>query len=463
MKPIVIIGALVALAMLSSVGTADVHVKHRAADLDSQETLEATTGTEAVTGDSLLSTSWGWIDSVTSRFTKRVHNIASQAATALETWACAARFSGDLTSQAHVTFVGAGKCRSKNGRPCVLIGVASASAMGRVSIPRALAEGNHCTHELRVIPRPSRGVPTIHSRTTTTADILITEGSDSPVPIVKVGGPMYSRFNEGWAGGTVGAFLKDSRSGDVYAMTNAHVVIDPQCVLVDNEKYCLGRCKWQESIEMCHSRSPIGSVYFGEVPQGSAPKHSIGDIAFARYDDYVDLALVKLSREMAAKVKTSFENIPGKKSGGLHHLIGKNYYTKREQDAVGWKFWKRAFWKDHRRSWDDLIESSVEGKLSVFKDGQTTDVTRGTVSGYGDLATSKYRKQRSYREQLMIDVRNFADHGDSGSGVYDANNNQIIGLLWGGSKSQTFVTPINHVMDDIREWQESKGLDLTLM
>lgn len=92
----------------------------------------------------------------------------------------------------------------------------------------------------------------------------------------------------------------------------------------------------------------------------------------------------------------------------------------------------------------------LKDKLVVAKVGRTTGDTTGIVNG---VQTSVNVDGKTTSEWTVVGENGevFAEHGDSGSGVWSLNGD-CVGLLWGSATSSGmgFITPIQQIFDDLR-------------
>ncbi|HWK02167.1 MAG TPA: trypsin-like serine protease [Puia sp.] len=100
--------------------------------------------------------------------------------------------------------------------------------------------------------------------------------------------------------------------------------------------------------------------------------------------------------------------------------------------------------------------SSASAKLGdqVFKVGRTTGLTYGTVI---DIATIvgpiPYPSGACwFRDSIVVEGLNgtqFSDKGDSGSAILRTNG-EVIGILYAGNGQQTYVCPIDTVLNELK-------------
>lgn len=107
---------------------------------------------------------------------------------------------------------------------------------------------------------------------------------------------------------------------------------------------------------------------------------------------------------------------------------------------------------------DDKIELAhkISRKHVVWKWGQASFIT------FGFLSYIKSNHRNSYgevtQEAVVVDWCNdrkqdhFSEEGDAGSLVFDSDGDAC-GLLWGSTPESpfTYITPIEYVLEDIRE------------
>ncbi len=190
--------------------------------------------------------------------------------------------------------------------------------------------------------------------------------------------------------GTLGAIVKDRGTGAAMALTNFHVAC------VDSG--------WHAGDQQCQP---------GRVDGGSCPSDVFGSLTRATLSDNVDGAVVTLNGGVA--YDCSIEGIGGVK-GTAAAVVGS----------------------------------------TVRKRGRTTELTTGKVDStdvsltidYGDgIGNHTLKHQIRIKPDTSVNPK-FSDHGDSGSVVVDANN-KVVGLLFGGSATATYINPIQKVLDEL--------------
>lgn len=90
-------------------------------------------------------------------------------------------------------------------------------------------------------------------------------------------------------------------------------------------------------------------------------------------------------------------------------------------------------------------DEALAGNYAVKKRGRTTGLTNGTIAylhADGDIATDVF--QRHYTDCMKITGNKFSAGGDSGSAVLNSAN-EVVGILFGGSDTVTYATPIQTV------------------
>ncbi len=97
---------------------------------------------------------------------------------------------------------------------------------------------------------------------------------------------------------------------------------------------------------------------------------------------------------------------------------------------------------------------NVVGDTRVYKAGRTTGWTEGNLTAIGVASNVSYTKGVAlFRNQLAITPTDdnggpFSQPGDSGSGIWNVDNN-LVGLLFAGSTSRTLANPIDLVMSEL--------------
>jgi hypothetical protein len=190
--------------------------------------------------------------------------------------------------------------------------------------------------------------------------------------------------------GTLGAIVKDRNTQAVMALTNFHVAC------VDNG--------WNVGDTMCQQ---------SRVDGGTCPADVFGSLTRATLSTHVDGAVVSINSSKSTDC--SIEQIGAVKGKATATL-----------------------------------------NAAVRKRGRTTGLTYGKVNSidasvsipYGDGLGTHTLKNQIRIEPDTAQSAQFSDHGDSGSVVVDGNNN-VIGLLFGGSPSATYANPIQYVLDEL--------------
>lgn len=106
----------------------------------------------------------------------------------------------------------------------------------------------------------------------------------------------------------------------------------------------------------------------------------------------------------------------------------------------------------------------------VWKFGRTSHYTCGLVNGVESMYThfgngiisDEWRINDDWVLGSSIQSK-FSLSGDSGSLVWDSDG-YVLGLLWGGMtiKGATYITPMEFVLDDIREKMDAKVVHLVV-
>lgn len=97
---------------------------------------------------------------------------------------------------------------------------------------------------------------------------------------------------------------------------------------------------------------------------------------------------------------------------------------------------------------------NIQGDTRVYKAGRTTGWTEGNLSSIGVASNVKYTSGTArFRNQLAISPTQdnhgpFSSPGDSGSGIWNVDN-ELVGLLFAGSKTRTLANPIDLVKAEI--------------
>jgi hypothetical protein len=102
------------------------------------------------------------------------------------------------------------------------------------------------------------------------------------------------------------------------------------------------------------------------------------------------------------------------------------------------------------------VTGDIQGSKLVYKVGRTTGYTEGIVTGILGTSTLEYapNKKAHFIGQILVDatpdnVGPFSDRGDSGSAVLNMSN-EVVGLLFAGSRTRTLVNRIEDVLDQLR-------------
>ncbi|TET98341.1 MAG: hypothetical protein E3J23_07190 [Candidatus Stahlbacteria bacterium] len=98
-----------------------------------------------------------------------------------------------------------------------------------------------------------------------------------------------------------------------------------------------------------------------------------------------------------------------------------------------------------------MITGLIQGKLgmNVKKSGRTTAVTTGRITQVNVTVSVQYGAGRIARFVDQIMTGSMAQGGDSGSALLD-NNNNLTGLLFAGSRTNTIFNRIENVFSALR-------------
>lgn len=376
-------------------------------------------------------------------------------------------------SDPRVVHVGVGPCNPARSRtaPCLVIGVRSSADRVGLRLPEtvhSLSDGKRVFIVMK--PTETLGAAGFRSGTAAGESMLATgtdesglqqaalataasasaTGDDEPlVPTeLRVGGPVAYRVDRrGWGEGTIGTFVTDTASGDVYVVTNNHVVSDKECMNTA-EDYCAGRndCSWhanpgEDLGGACVNRAGGNEAFLGPATKvmsasSSAVEEIKGEVVVRLFNKKFDIALVKVPEALKSRVRCVTVR-DADRVAGPHSYAEDNVFSDAERDAAWWKFWKRAFWSQTRKSWKSALGNLIESGMPIFKDGRRTSETDGHIRSYGDNKRSSMSRMMygdsTTEDQFTIEATgNMCDHGDSGSSILAKSGNHVMGILWGG-------------------------------
>lgn len=95
---------------------------------------------------------------------------------------------------------------------------------------------------------------------------------------------------------------------------------------------------------------------------------------------------------------------------------------------------------------EGINTTPVKG-LKLWKYGRTTDYKEGFITNVGATAYVNHNGTQ-YLFKDLIFASSMSAGGDSGSFVYDTNNN-VVGLLFAGSPTTTMIIPISTVLKEL--------------
>jgi len=202
------------------------------------------------------------------------------------------------------------------------------------------------------------------------------------------GGTSISLIDDDDRSGTAGAFFTLENQDDIFMISNHHVL---------GAKEIGKRVVFPSLDDANCNKLPIKS-------------HEIGSSFWSHYDDYMDVAIVKMDEG-----------------------VKRNNYTRCESIDMS-----------------AGIEEAVQGQ-KVFKCGRTTGLRKGEIIStfcYVKITFTKQRKYKIFKDQIMTTC--MSKKGDSGS-VLVNDKKEVVGLLFAGSKKKSFYNPINRVIDKFRK------------
>jgi hypothetical protein len=93
------------------------------------------------------------------------------------------------------------------------------------------------------------------------------------------------------------------------------------------------------------------------------------------------------------------------------------------------------------------VASPIIAGLAVKKYGRTTGLTSGTIAAVNVTINVAYATGTAqFTGQIYIATPNFNGPGDSGSLIVTSSGNKPVGLLFAGTSSATFATPISPIL-----------------
>ena len=95
-----------------------------------------------------------------------------------------------------------------------------------------------------------------------------------------------------------------------------------------------------------------------------------------------------------------------------------------------------------------IMDASLD--IPVRKSGRTTGVTTGTIEVINATVTASYGDDRTARFEDQIITSAMCMGGDSGSVLFSAESNHVVGLLFGGSSLVTIYNPIQQVLTALK-------------
>ena len=233
--------------------------------------------------------------------------------------------------------------------------------------------------------------------------------------IVPLRGALTIGHDDTW--GTLGAIIKDSTTGKLLAMTNAHVAGNPLNTSYTEEEQIKAsgytdytRGPTAAGLKM-YQPYPSNGNQFGEVYKDS-------ERYFSAYNR-TDVSLIT--------IKSEFGVTPG--------IMGLTIYA-------------QPF----------VHPSSIPVGTEVLKSGRTSGVTRGEILSMSAVMSTDFGPlTMTYENQIVVSSDDteqvFLDYGDSGSALcVDLGNDRVglIGCLWGGTDvSSTGSIAVASRLDDI--------------
>lgn len=95
-----------------------------------------------------------------------------------------------------------------------------------------------------------------------------------------------------------------------------------------------------------------------------------------------------------------------------------------------------------------IMDASLD--MAVRKSGRTTGITNGTIEVINATVTVSYGDNKTALFENQIITSAMCMGGDSGSVLFSAESNQVVGLLFGGSSLVTIYNPIQQVLSALK-------------
>lgn len=231
-------------------------------------------------------------------------------------------------------------------------------------------------------------------------------------------------------GGTLGGLIQDAE-GHRYILSNNHV-------LAQSDRAAIGSLIVQPGL-IDGNCTP-----FGEPAANIRPVASLSAfVPLSESSSNVDAAIAKVN---VGSVDTN---------GGILQLgsVGAEGILRPAPPAAGQ---------------GEAVTSSNVSSLSVIKSGRTTGLTCSSMEAIGatlevqyykDCAETNFYLTKTFTNQLVIGGNSFSDAGDSGSLVLDAENAQVVGLLFasGTDRRGNGYGIANPIGDVLRELGQQTG------
>jgi len=222
-------------------------------------------------------------------------------------------------------------------------------------------------------------------------------------------------YPSGLSVGTLGFFLED-KSGNLYLVSNNHVIANENNASVGDSIVQPGTLDLTQT----------------ELQQMNTIGKLRNQLEIGTLDAWVDIDLSAVN-----EVDVAIASLNGVRDETKLSRIGFG------SEAV-------RFGKPYKLN----ANAEIEGDARVYKAGRTTGWTEGEVTAIGVNVNIRYSSGvAQFKNQIAItpstdNTGPFSDRGDSGSGIWNTEN-ELVALLYAGSPSRTLANPVDLVRTEI--------------